>query len=197
MAKLRNQSTGCGMYLAIDCTNTVFSVDEYGARVVRHGCETGACGAESDDDDLCMLSAGHEGGHVDQSTDAYWLDRGDGMRCGVAYDNDHGRDRVCARRAWHPGIHSSSDYYYMNEVPEPLIDQDPTARYPHSLTEAPEHYRGSGGMQPWDVIEAFGLDYWRGNVIRYVLRAGRKDDEIQDLKKARDFLNKIISLRSA
>jgi hypothetical protein len=49
-------------------------------------------------------------------------------------------------------------------------------------------------MQPWDVIDEFGLDYYRGNVLKYVIRAGRKDDELEDLKKARDYLDKSIKL---
>ena len=39
------------------------------------------------------------------------------------------------------------------------------------------HYKKE--MQPWDIISAWKLDYWRGNVIKYVLRApyknGRED----------------------
>jgi hypothetical protein len=57
----------------------------------------------------------------------------------------------------------------------------------------PNHYRGRG-LQPWDVVDAFGLDFYRGNVLKYLLRAGRKDDELADLVKARNYLNKVIEL---
>lgn len=59
----------------------------------------------------------------------------------------------------------------------------------------PEHYRGAG-MQPWDVVDAFGLDYYLGTVIKYVCRAGKKDiaTKVDDLRKAADFLHKAIEL---
>jgi hypothetical protein len=52
----------------------------------------------------------------------------------------------------------------------------------------PDHYQGKGGLQAIDVIEAFGLGFSLGNVIKYVLRAGKKQDRIQDLEKAMEYL---------
>ena len=53
----------------------------------------------------------------------------------------------------------------------------------------PEHYAAPDGEgpDPWAYIEAHGLDYWAGNVIKYVTRAGRKDTATveEDLIKAR------------
>ena len=43
-------------------------------------------------------------------------------------------------------------------------------------------------MQCKDVIEAFDLGFNLGNVIKYVLRAGKKDDKIADLQKAIQYL---------
>lgn len=58
----------------------------------------------------------------------------------------------------------------------------------------PSHYAGAGGLDPWAFIDAHGLDYWQGNVIKYVTRAGRKEiaSRLDDLEKARDFLNYMI-----
>ena len=47
----------------------------------------------------------------------------------------------------------------------------------------PKHYR-SDKMQVIEVIEAFDLGFDLGNAVKYILRAGKKDDEQQDLKKA-------------
>lgn len=60
---------------------------------------------------------------------------------------------------------------------------------------SPSHYKGKNGMESIDVIEAFGLDksFCLGNVVKYVLRAGKKGDAIQDLKKARWYLNREIA----
>ena len=59
---------------------------------------------------------------------------------------------------------------------------------------SPSHYR-SGGIEALDVIEAFGLDFVRGNVIKYTLRAGRKDPSktIEDLEKAKFYLDREIA----
>jgi hypothetical protein len=56
----------------------------------------------------------------------------------------------------------------------------------------PSYYDGKG-MQPFDVIDAFGLDFYEGNVIKYVIR-WRKKDGVTDLRKARTYLDKLIEL---
>ena len=55
----------------------------------------------------------------------------------------------------------------------------------------PSHYK-SGGIEVIDVIEAFELGYRLGNVIKYVLRAGRKGDALEDLQKAAWYLDREI-----
>lgn len=55
----------------------------------------------------------------------------------------------------------------------------------------PKHYK-SGGLEAIDVIEAFGLGFSLGNVVKYILRAGRKHSTVQDLKKAAWYLNLVI-----
>jgi hypothetical protein len=53
------------------------------------------------------------------------------------------------------------------------------------------HYRKGGEIQPWDIIKAWELDFWEGNVVKYVLRWKHKDG-VQDLKKARHYLDYLI-----
>ena len=55
----------------------------------------------------------------------------------------------------------------------------------------PPHYK-SGGIEVIDVIEAFDLNFRLANVIKYVLRAGRKGDALQDLEKAAWYLDRQI-----
>jgi len=57
----------------------------------------------------------------------------------------------------------------------------------------PLHYK-SGGIECIDVIEAFNLNFNLGNAIKYILRAGRKNDKTktQDLEKAAWYLNRQI-----
>ena len=58
----------------------------------------------------------------------------------------------------------------------------------------PPHYK-SGGIEAIDVIEAFELGYRLGNVLKYVLRAGRKGDALEDLEKAAWYLDREIDKR--
>jgi hypothetical protein len=49
----------------------------------------------------------------------------------------------------------------------------------------PEHYQASTtSMEVADVCEAFELDWHTGTAVKYLLRAGKKDAEIADIKKA-------------
>ena len=58
----------------------------------------------------------------------------------------------------------------------------------------PPHYK-AGTLEVIDVIEAFGLDrsFCLGNVAKYLLRHGRKGDALEDLKKARWYLDREIA----
>lgn len=53
-----------------------------------------------------------------------------------------------------------------------------------------DHY-AKKTIQPWDIIDEYGLDFYAGNVIKYVLRYKDKNGE-QDLKKAIHYLEKLI-----
>lgn len=55
----------------------------------------------------------------------------------------------------------------------------------------PNHYN-QGKIEVIEVIEDWGLNFNLGNVIKYVGRAGHKDDIIQELKKASWYLNREI-----
>ncbi|WP_219852865.1 DUF3310 domain-containing protein [Streptomyces solincola] len=62
---------------------------------------------------------------------------------------------------------------------------------PSDPSTAPKHYQGKA-MQPWQIWEAYDLDPWSANVIKYVLRAGRKGPKVEDLRKARHYLDYLI-----
>ena len=55
---------------------------------------------------------------------------------------------------------------------------------------APEHYTFSE-YEPKDVIWAWHLDFYLGNVVKYIARAGRKagSTKIEDLQKARQYID--------
>jgi hypothetical protein len=57
----------------------------------------------------------------------------------------------------------------------------------------PPHYIDGRAHQPVDVILDWKLSYALGNVVKYIARAGRKGDAVEDLKKARFYLDREIS----
>lgn len=61
------------------------------------------------------------------------------------------------------------------------------------LVNHPAHY--GGGDNPREaikVIEEHGLGFHTGNAVKYILRAGKKGKELEDLKKARWYINRRI-----
>lgn len=56
----------------------------------------------------------------------------------------------------------------------------------------PSHYTEGRKYEPIDVIEDWELDFHLGNALKYISRAGRKEDAIQDLKKARWYIERRI-----
>lgn len=63
---------------------------------------------------------------------------------------------------------------------------------PQEQVNHPPHYK-VGGIETIDFIEAKGLDYNLGNVVKYVTRAEYKGNKLQDLEKARWYLDRAIS----
>lgn len=52
---------------------------------------------------------------------------------------------------------------------------------------SPEHYKRLS-PEPKDVIRSWDLNFNLGSAVKYISRAGHKDDIIQDLKKAQQFI---------
>lgn len=59
------------------------------------------------------------------------------------------------------------------------------------VVNSPAHYT-YGGIETIDFIEAKQLNYHCGNVIKYVSRAGKKGERLEDLRKAQWYLNREI-----
>ncbi len=54
------------------------------------------------------------------------------------------------------------------------------------------HYENNKGYDVIDFIKDYNLNFNRGNIIKYLARAGKKDNELQDLRKALDYLQREI-----
>ena len=61
----------------------------------------------------------------------------------------------------------------------------------------PLHYK-TALVEVWDYIYENELCYFKGNILKYVIRAGRKpgEAELDDLLKAQAYLDKLISLKT-
>ena len=58
----------------------------------------------------------------------------------------------------------------------------------------PAHYGGADNpYEAIKVIEAWGLGFCLGNTVKYIARAGKKGALIEDLKKARWYLDRHIA----
>jgi hypothetical protein len=66
------------------------------------------------------------------------------------------------------------------------------AATPHDPVSAPAHYR-VGSIEVLDFIEAWQMDFLAGNVVKYVARAPYKGNTVEDLKKARFYLDRLIA----
>lgn len=62
------------------------------------------------------------------------------------------------------------------------------------LVNNPPHYK-VGGIDTLDFIEAKDLNFRLANVIKYVVRAEKKGNPLEDLKKAQFYLNREIAIR--
>jgi DNA-binding CsgD family transcriptional regulator len=76
----------------------------------------------------------------------------------------------------------------MAQIPVP----SPTVNTPDEVQVGGDHYKDNT-IQVWDAIHDWGLGYFSGNVVKYVARHQKKNG-VEDLKKARHYLDKLISI---
>ena len=60
------------------------------------------------------------------------------------------------------------------------------------MVNHPPHYK-QGGIETIDVIEAWQLGFCLGNAVKYISRADHKGSKLEDLKKARWYLDREIT----
>ena len=81
---------------------------------------------------------------------------------------------------------------YAPVEPTPMVGQGSVGSFnTYDSVNNPPHYT-KGGIETIDFIEAKGLDYHLGNVIKYVTRADHKDNKLEDLRKAQWYLTRAI-----
>ena len=74
-----------------------------------------------------------------------------------------------------------------------MTKQEQNKEIINDIVNHPSHYT-YGKIEVIDAIEAWGLNFHRGNAVKYIARAGKKDPtkEIEDLKKAEWYIHREI-----
>lgn len=85
----------------------------------------------------------------------------------------------------------------MNPEVQRAIKEKLDAAKAKERQEGGEHYKQMG-VQPWDVIDTWPIEqqigYHRGNVLKYTMRLGNKDERLQEAKKIRHYADKLIEV---
>lgn len=59
------------------------------------------------------------------------------------------------------------------------------------------HYKMMG-VQTWDVVDTWPIEqqigYYRGNALKYLMRMGTKDENVQEIKKGIHYLEKLVEV---
>jgi len=53
-----------------------------------------------------------------------------------------------------------------------------------------DHYQTK--IQPWDIIDSWDLNFYEGNILKYLLR--RKNNRVEDLKKMIHYAQKLLEI---
>jgi hypothetical protein len=86
---------------------------------------------------------------------------------------------------------SGKQYEPIDFTPKPFSVEEMLQETKEDLVNHPPHYT-SGGIEVIDFIEAKKFNYHLGNAIKYVSRASHKGNYIQDLEKAKWYLEREI-----
>lgn len=131
----------------------------------------------------------------------------DGRRCEARYTDDDGTTFRCEARTAPEATYVGVTDHWARVDGRKVTWTDAVAIYPlvpdsyANPTEIPvpascrqvdgDHYR-KHAIQPWDIIDEYNLSFYEGSALKYLLRT--KSDRLEDLKKARHYLDKLIEI---
>ena len=59
------------------------------------------------------------------------------------------------------------------------------------------HYKKMG-IEPWDVVDTWPIEqrigFYRGSALKYTMRMGTKDDDVQDIRKGAHYMQKLAEV---
>lgn len=90
-------------------------------------------------------------------------------------------------------VHNKGEAIMEPEWAKPTLDERLTVntdpeKSAHDPISNPAHYGEGRKYKPKDVIRDWGLNFNLGSAVKYLSRAGRKDAIINDLEKAKTFI---------
>lgn len=98
----------------------------------------------------------------------------------------------------HAQDHKNGDLRWTEAVatyPElPLANPDRTTV---SHTQVGGNHYSKFKTQPWAIIDEYKLGFYAGNALKYLLRAGHKGPAVEDLRKCKHYLTKMIEIEEA
>lgn len=102
-----------------------------------------------------------------------------------------GARRVVSSYMGLEGRWAQEEQPWPEHVPEAVAE----AMRGKEAVDHPDHYRRDTGHEAIDVIEAWGLGFCLGNAVKYIARAGLKGDAVEDLEKAKWYIEHEIARR--
>ena len=98
------------------------------------------------------------------------------------------------------GTNNLPEIHYYQFVADIDVQKFVDSRNPKSdiptleMVNHPKHYNVKG-FEVIDIIDAFNLNFNMGNALKYLLRADRKGNKVQDLQKALWYLQREINTK--
>jgi hypothetical protein len=116
----------------------------------------------------------------------------------VRRKNPNGHSYTVGNTWW--AVKATRDNLGFLWVTDPAGESHNSANLEHKPADAPtandpvnpNHYK-RGGIESMDIADAYELDRYDFNTMKYVLRAKFKGVELQDLRKARWYLDRKIA----
>jgi hypothetical protein len=70
------------------------------------------------------------------------------------------------------------------------IAYEPIEKISHTHQAGGTHYQNK--IQPWDIVDSWKLNFYEGNILKYLLR--RKNSRVEDLKKMIHYAEKLLEI---
>lgn len=93
-----------------------------------------------------------------------------------------------------PNMNETVVLYDGKQLAEITSYIEPLVKYTNNElkeVQKPKHY--SGEVDVIDFVKMHNLNFNEGNIVKYVTRARRKDNRLEDLKKALDYIQREIN----